>query len=315
VGVRASTEQREGVTGVMGEPTERSHSLPTFLIIGAMKCGTTSLHDYLGEHPQIQMSAVKETNFFSGPPEGNPYTKGSERTERLEDYERLFDPAIGVRGEASPSYTAFPRRQGVPERIKEIVPDAKFVYLVRDPVERLLSHYHHSLSVDGERQSLREALGDFSDPECPFTCPGFYAAQLDRYLSHFDKERILVVDQADLLLDRQATLREIFAFLEVEPSFVSPRFDEELNMGKELRGYSRTVVLLRRAKTRVAPLWRTLPLDLRRRLRSSVQRLAAPPIEKTTLDPELRKDLQELYVEDARRLRQLTGKTLPSWSV
>jgi hypothetical protein len=280
-----------------------------------MKCGTTSLHGYLGEHPQIQMSAVKETNFFSGPPAGNPYTEGSERIERLADYEQLFDPAIGVRGEASPSYTTFPRRQGVPERIREVIPDAKLVYLVRDPVERLLSHYHHSLSVDGERQSLREALGDFSDPECPFTCPGFYAAQLDRYLIHFEQERILVVDQADLLLDRQATLGEIFAFLEVEASYASPSFDEELNTGKELRGYSRTVVQLRRAKARVAPLWRALPLGLRRRLRYSVQRLAAPPVEMTSLDPELRKDLQELYAEDARRLRQLTGKAFPSWSV
>lgn len=288
---------------------------PTFLIVGAMKGGTTSLHSYLGEHPQIQMTAIKETNFFSGPPQGNPYAEGAERVESLRDYEQLFDPAVEVRGEASPSYTMYPRRQGVPERIRGVVPDAKFIYVVRDPVDRLLSHYHHSLSVDGESHSLRDALGDFSDPSCPFTCPGFYAAQLDRYLAHFPLERILVVDQADLLERRETTLREIFAFLSVDQSFVSPRFGEEMNRGEELRTHSRAFVALRRVRTRLSPLWWALPDGLRRSIRSSLQRAVARPLDAPTLDEKLRSDLRELYAEDASRLRRLTGKSFPTWSV
>jgi hypothetical protein len=288
---------------------------PTFLIIGAMKGGTTSLHSYLDEHPEIQMTAVKETNFFSGPPEGNPYADGAERIGRLDDYERLFDPAVAVRGEASPSYTMYPRRQRVPERIKEIVPEARFVYVVRDPVERLVSHYHHSLSVDGRRQSLREALGDYSDTSCPLTIPGFYAAQLERYLVHFPPERFLVVDQADLRQRRAATLREIFAFLAVDESFVSPHFEREMNAGRDLRTHSNAVVLLRRARTRVGPLWRSLPVGMRRSIRSSVHRVAGRPLETPTLDDGLRVELQELYVEDVTRLRELTGKPFSSWSV
>ena len=87
-------------------------TLPTFFIIGAAKAGTTSLHFYLDQHPQIQMSAIKEPNYFAGAANGIPYPVG--RVDRLERYEQLFDPAFEVRGEASPSYTSAPRRLGVP---------------------------------------------------------------------------------------------------------------------------------------------------------------------------------------------------------
>src|SRR5664279_2321988 len=138
---------------------------PTFLIIGGMKCGTTSLHHYLSEHPEIQkLPRMKETNFFSGPPEGIPYPPGSRRIAHLEEYERLFDDAYEVRGEASPCYTLYPRRKGAPERIKALIPDAKLIYLVRDPVARAVSQYRFSVSVENEHRSLREALSDLSDP-------------------------------------------------------------------------------------------------------------------------------------------------------
>jgi hypothetical protein len=290
-------------------------SRPTFVIIGAMKGGTTSLHGYLDAHPQIQMSAVKETNFFSGPPDGKPYTKGTERISRLDDYERLFDPDVAVRGEASPSYTMYPRRTGVPERMAQVVPDAKFIYLVRDPIERLLSHYHHSLSVDGRELPLREALGDYRDPECPFTCPGFYAAQLDRYLGIFPEERVLVIDQADLLRRREETLCEVFGFLDVEESFVSPQFGQEMNAGRDLRTHSSAVVFLRQVRTRVGPLWRSLPSGARRRIRTSVHQLAGQPLKQPSVDEGLRAELRELYADDVARLRALTGQPFAGWSV
>jgi hypothetical protein len=290
---------------------------PTFFIIGAMKGGTTSLHGYLGEHPQIQMTAIKETNFFAGPPRDNPYMAGEERVAGLAEYEALFDPAAEVRGEASPSYTMYPRRPGVPERIREVVPEAKFVYVVRDPLDRLVSHYLHSLSFDGEERSLREALGDYSDPECPFTCPGFYAVQMERYLDRFPAERVLVVDQADLLDRRRETLREIFAFLGVDPEFVSPRFEEERNTGHDLRGYSDSLVALKRLRSRVSPVWLALPEGARANIRGFARRTLAPPLERPeeALDPVLREELVELYAPDTARLRELTGMALPSWSV
>ncbi len=284
-------------------------ALPTFFIIGAPKAGTTSFHHYLDQHPQVQMSAIKEPNFFVVP-RNALYAKrivGS-----LDRYEQLFDPAIGVRGEASTSYADHPRRQGVPERIKQLVPDAKFIYLVRDPIARTVSHYQHLVASEGEQRSLREVLGDLSDPHSPCICPSLYASQLDLYLRHFPQERILVVDQADLLADRRSTLRQVLAFLEVDDAPDSLRFDDEFLKSSERRtyppGFARFVGFT------VAPRLQWLSPELRRSLRRSVERLL-PPLQTATLDDELRGRLQELYAGEVRRLRELTGKPFATWSV
>ncbi len=289
-----------------------STALPTFLIIGAFKCATTSLHHYLVQHPQIQMPAMKETDFFSGPPNGFPYAKGAKRIKSLSEYEKLFDSAIEARGEASPNYTAYPRRPGTAERIREIVPDAKLIYLVRDPIARTVSHYHHRVSTEGEDRSLREALRDLSDPFSPYTSSSFYALQLEQYLEHFPQEQIMVIDQADLLAARQATLREIFAFLSVDDSFISPKFDEEVNTGRERRTYSNFIVLVRLAQA--SPLQR-LPRRFRLAMRHAVEGVVSRPLEPPALDEDLRLKLQELYADDVARLRHLTGKTFTTWSV
>lgn len=285
---------------------------PTFLIIGAMKCGTTSLHHYLRLHPEIQIPTLKELNFFSGPPGHSPYPSGSKRIEQLTDYERLFDPAFRVRGEASPNYSVYPMRTGVPGRIKDIIPDVKLIYLVRDPIARTLGQYQLAVSTANERRSLSQALGDLSDPFSLYTCPSFYAQQLDQYLRHFSREQILVIDQADLLYKQQATLREIFTFLSVDNSVVSPQFDEKLNTSDGHRTYSRFIVMSRWARR--TPLLR-LPRGLRVFMRRSVERVVSRPLEAPTLDDNLRGRLQEFYANDVGRLRELTGKTFPTWTI
>jgi len=286
-------------------------ALPTFFIIGAAKAGTTSLHYYLDQHPQIQMSANKEPNFFSGPENGIPYTP--QRVSRLDHYERLFDPAIDVRGEASPGYTNHPRRQGVPERIKELIPEARLLYLVRDPIARTVSHYQDSFAIGKQRKPLREALGDLSDAYLPLTCHSRYASQLELYLRHFSQERVMVVDQSDLLADRRSTLQGIFAFLSVDDAFDSSRFDEQLytSQGRPIYsfGYWQFVERL------VAPSMRRMPLRLRRSLRRNVERIFLPSLEAPTLDAELRARLEDFYADEVDRLRALTGKTFPTWSI
>jgi hypothetical protein len=286
-------------------------TLPTFFIIGTGKAGTTSLHYYLDHHPQIQMSVEKEPHFFAGPENGFPYAMG--RVSRLEEYEKLFDRAVAVRGESSPGYTSYPRRQGVPERIKELVPDAKFIYLVRDPIARTVSHHQHRVAVDGERRPLAEALSDLSDPYSPCICPSLYASQLDRYLGCFPQERILVIDQAELLADRTSTLREIFSFLSVDSEFRSDRFEEELYKSEERRVYPAGYAgFIQRT---VVPRLQWIPARVRRSLRDSVERTFMPRVPEVVLGDELRTRLQEHYVGDVQRLRELTGKAFPTWSV
>jgi hypothetical protein len=285
---------------------------PTFLIVGAMKCGTTSLHHYLRLHPEIQIPTLKELNFFSGPPGEFPYPAGARRIERLDEYERLFDPAFRVRGEASPNYSVHPRRTGVPERIKQLIPDVKLIYLVRDPIARTLGQYQLQVSTANERRSLSEALADLSDPYSLYTCPTLYALQLEQYLRHFSQDQILVVDQADLLHQQRRTLLEIFEFLSVDSSFASPQFAEKLNTSEGHRTYSNFVVIARRA--RGTPLLR-LPRGVRVFLRRTVERLVSRPLDAPRLDDALRERLHALYDDDVTRLRLLTGKSFPTWSI
>jgi hypothetical protein len=286
-------------------------ALPNFFVIGAAKAGTTSLHDYLDQHPQIQMSANKEPNFFAGPENGIPYPPG--RVERLEAYEALFDPAVEVRGEASTDYANHPRRQGAPERIAQLVPAAKFVYLVRDPIARTLSHYQMGVAFMGERRSLADALGDLSDRRSPYLCAGFYATQLELYLQRFSSERILVIDQADLLGARRATLREIFAFLGVEPQVDSEGFDRKLLSNEDWRAYSPRYA---RLKAQVlSPMTSWVPTRVRRAVRRPLERVLWPPLPDSTLQESLRGRLQELYAGEVGRLRELTGKSFATWSI
>jgi hypothetical protein len=193
------------------------------------------------------------------------------------------------------------------------VPCAKFVYLVRDPIERTVSHYQHSVAVAGERRPLQEALGDLSDPYLPWVCNSLYASQLERYLRCFPEERILVVDQAELLANRRPTLRQIFGFLSVDETFTCRQFDEELyrSEGRRVypRGYERFVGLV------VAPSVQWIPSRVRRGARRAAERVLWSPLETPTLDETLRKRLAALYSGEVERLRALTGKAFPTWSI
>ena len=190
IGCRREVRQRPAPTAVHGDPHSMAGALPTFIIIGAQKCGTTSLHTYLGLHPEIGVSREKELNFFLRP--------DGERD--LDWYRSWFDPSKPVRGEASPGYTNHPLRPGVPERMHAVVPDARLIFVVRDPLKRALSQYRHYCADRREDRSAEEALGE---PGSKYVVRSRYAFQLDRYLPIYPMERILVVQQ-ERLLDRRA---------------------------------------------------------------------------------------------------------------
>jgi Sulfotransferase family len=290
----------------------RAGALPTFFVIGAAKAGTTSMHHYLGLHPQIQMSGVKEPGYFAGPENGRPYPSG--RISDLKEYEALFDPSFATRGEASPNYTFAPVRSGVPQRIKQLVPDAKFIYLVRDPVARTISHHQHLVALGEERRSLESALSDLSEAESlAETCMSLYAAQLQPYLDHFQQERIKIIDQADFARDRERVLAEVFAFLDVDETFWTPDFAEQLYQTRDRRRYPPGYQQL--VGRRLAVHLRWVPQSVRRALRAVVERIAFPRLSEAAVDESLQDRLRALYAEDVKRLRELTGMPFASWSV
>jgi hypothetical protein len=181
-------------------------NLPTFLVIGAMKAGTTSLYEYLRAHPQVFMATPKELHFF---PASKHWPDG------VDWYAAHFAHAgdARARGEISPSYSQADQFPGVAARVAQIVPDAKIVYLVREPVARAQSMYLHEVAAGRETLPIEEALA--SKPL--YVNSSRYATQLDEYLPFFTRERILVCTSDALRADRAGALRRLFTFLDVDP--------------------------------------------------------------------------------------------------
>ena len=192
--------------------------LPNLLVIGAAKCGTTSLHEYLALHPDIAMSAKKELNFF---------TRDDWR-DAVDWYDAQF-PEAPVRGESSPGYTLAPYLPPTAPRIHELLPDTKLVYLVRDPVDRAVASYTELVMHRLESRRVDVALTDFAYARNPHLCGSRYGTQVERFLEHFSSSRLLVIDHRDLLDDRRRTLARVFAFVGVDASFETGAFDRVHN--------------------------------------------------------------------------------------
>jgi hypothetical protein len=207
--------------------------LPDLVVIGAMKCGTTSLHSYLDAHPDVGMSEPKELNFFFGPDAGH----GRGETWTLGNWHRgsgwyaaQFDPACAVRGESSPGYTS-PSHPESAARMAAVVPQARLVYAVRDPVRRAVSQYGHHRRQGTERRPLAEAL---LDPSSQYVARGRYLERLAPFLATgaFDG-RISVVAQEELEADVRTSMRRLFADLDVDPDRWSPATAARRNAAPE----------------------------------------------------------------------------------
>jgi hypothetical protein len=275
-------------------------ALPNLIVIGAKKAATTSLHSYLDAHPDISMSREKELDFFVA-------ERNWRRGPRW--YGRQFDAAAAVRGESSPYYTALPHHAGVPERMAEVVPAARLVYAVRDPIERLLSHYRMGLATGRERRPLEAAI---ADPDSWYLAQGRYWMQLEPYLRHFGAEQILVVDQHELGRNRSAELRRVFEFLGVDLEFNSPEFDD-VHYPAPTRRRRRPVAKAIRALDRMIGAERSY--QARRRAPGWLWRMLTVPLEPPVLRPELRARMERLYEPEVTQLREHTGLRFASWSV
>jgi Sulfotransferase family len=286
--------------------------LPHFFVIGAAKCGTTSLSSYLAEHPEIQLSKLTETRFFAPENPTRPYP--GTRIARLSDYEGLFDAQQLLRGEVCGAYSQHPWRSGAAERIHELIPAARFVYLVGDPVRRVESHYVQTVAEEGETRPIATALGNIETHDHPAVCPGRYAQQLERYLALFPQERILVIDSDELLEEREQTLSQIFSFLGVDPAFRSEAFSQTRNLSSDHRRLSSGLY----GRLRSGPLRQglaALPPPLRERLVGRARRSLTTEIPRPALESTLRERLEEHFAPEAERLREMTGKSFAGWSV
>jgi hypothetical protein len=310
--------------------------IPNFFIAGAPKSGTTSLHAYLEQHPQIYMSPLKETFYFAPEVRAENFTltererirreahdleeylRGDLRARRFgavisnwDDYLRLFRFArdeIAI-GEATPHYLW---SQTAAHNIAAQIPHAKIIIVLRNPVERAFSNYLHLLRVGATRRSFREQVEanlrcteQLIGLDWPFLELGHYAQQIERYFKEFPREQIHISLYEELQGDPGRLLAELLGFLGVERGFridVSQRHNES-QVPRSVPAY-----LLQRW-----PLLRKVARLTPRAVRSRARPLLLRSRASVTMDPADRAFLTDYYRDEIRALARLLNRDLSAW--
>jgi hypothetical protein len=269
---------------------------PNFFIIGAAKCGTTSLHFYLDHHPEIAMADPKEPHVFAD----------SRSLHNYRSYDGMFRAGTRMRGDSSTGYSRYPAEGDAASRIHAAIPDARLIYVVGEPVERLVSDYAQQLAVGVEPLTFEQAFDDYEDPANFYMCASRYATQVENYLTYFDSSQLLVLEQWALRHERRVTLREVFEFLGVDPDFWTSGFEPEIGTRQE--HVQHDSLLWRLRASWVGAAYRKLPVGPRLRISRALRRRigGAPPRPEFT--PERREAITELLIPELDRLRELTGR-------
>ncbi len=220
------------------ESTSRWRPLPNLLILGGQKCGSTSLFNYLIEHPTVQRGRTKEVHFFD-----LQFARG-ERWYRAQ-YPMSREESDLIFPDATPYYLFDPR---CAERAARIVPGAKLVALLRCPVERAYSQYRHSFSRGYEHRTFSVAIREEMqqiDPTQPlaafpgesakqhrqrsFVRRGIYAPQIRAWLDHFPREQLLLLDANAFFTETEKAMRTVTDFLGISP--LNQRFTKVFKKG------------------------------------------------------------------------------------
>jgi len=279
-------------------------TLPNFIIIGGLKCGTTSIHHYLGVHPEINMSKPKELNFFAA--EQN-WDLG------FDWYKGRFDDRFKVNGESSPHYTNRPRFNGVAERIHQHTPDVKMIYMVRDPIKRILSHWVHATGAGYETREFEETL---ALPDTSYIQRSMYWMQLQPYLEYFGKDQIEIITQEELGSDRDGTMKKAFTHLGVDQNFTSEQWDREWEKSSAKQDGKYQVM----EKLVKLPGFRSLdrnfdrlPESMRWMVEKVVHNPDKPPAPKPEIPEDLMATLKGRFKEDVAGLEGWTGRKFDGW--
>jgi hypothetical protein len=298
------------------------NKLPNFLIIGAAKSGTTALYHYLGQHPDVFLTPIKETNFFAQKgkdldfkgPNDNLVTHKKTITE-IVDYKNQFINVTDEKaiGEICPSYLYF---EDAPKNIKEHIPEVKIIVILREPVSRAFSAWVH-LTRDGrEYLSFNNALADESrrikdnwSEIWHYKEEGKYYGQLKRYYDSFPKDNIKVIIYEDFKKNPLRVYKEICDFIGVKSSF-TPNMNVKHNTGS--LSNSRFLTHLVMKKNIFKTLFRIIsPPFLRKKIEQLLFRsnLISTPV----LSKENENRLKLLFSEDVGKLEELIDIELNDW--
>jgi hypothetical protein len=292
-------------------------TLPNFILIGPAKCGTTSLCHYLEQHPDIFISPAKEPRFFApefyAAPPNKLLRKGSIRNQMgLQEYRDLFRGVTTEKaiGEASTEYMFFPK---TPKRIKELIPKAKLIAVLRNPCDRAFSAYCYQRRDGAENLSFEEALKEEERrsreswrPGWLYKKAGFYYDQISRYSELFSPHQLKIFLYEELDQNPLDMLKSIFNFLEVEPNFVPNLSRKNVSSMPQNPLLNQLLV----SNSPAAFLKPYLPDQIRLLLRNIRERNRKP---KPDLPDELREKLMKTYQEDILKLQDCINKDLSSW--
>ncbi len=298
------------------------YTMPNFLVIGASKAGTTSLYEYLKQHPQVYMSPLKELRFFALEGE-NPNFCGPWDDIEIERYSITSLDAykhqfLGVTdeiaiGEASPWYL-YSEKAAI--NIKKYLPKAKLIAILRDPVDRAYSHF--SMHVLNGREPLTEFTQAIQEEKnrisnnwswsWHYVQRGLYYQQLSRYFSLFEDEKIKIYLYEDLKTNAIKVVQDIFQFLGVETSFIP-----DLSLQHNVSGIPKNKILhsFLTKKNPVKTLLKSLIPDQYRHQLST--KLTTKNLAKSTVSLEVRQELIKVYRDDILQLQDLIDRDLSAW--
>lgn len=289
--------------------------LPNFIVIGAAKAGTTALYWYLAEHPGIFMSPMKETNFLAfGVDESGALLYGDPELHKFpittrDEYEALFLEAGDATaiGEASPIYLECPQ---VPQRIETLIPSAKIICGLRNPVDRAYSDYQMYLRARGRRLDPAMDLrpdAPWARPDSHWVSIGKYHGLLSPYFARFPRAKIHIYLFDDMRANAPAVTKAIYGFLDVDDRFL-PDFETPHNVGGVPARIGLERLLTAKGVRKALDPWVPKAIaDYARRLRTSNLR-AAPP-----LPAEMREQLTSYFREDIVKTAELVDRDLGGW--
>jgi hypothetical protein len=299
--------------------------LPNFLIIGAAKSATTSLAEYLTQHPDVFIPpGNKEPSYFALqgqelPPAGPVPSRVhyelwySHCVTKFEDYTALFESAGSERaiGEASVRYLYFP---DAVRHIKESIPNVRLIAILREPVARLYSHYCMNLQYQFEPLELLDAVAAESERKADkwgwdwhYVGLGLYGEQLKRYYNAFSPEQIRVFFYDDFVKSPLQVIREICRHIGVDEKFSPDMSERGMVSYRPKSGIVER--LLRWPRASRPGVERFLPIGIPRTMETYVERWNRGPIPK--LDSTIKRELRKYFVNDIRELEELLGVKVP----
>ena len=275
--------------------------LPTFLIIGAQKSGTTTLYRDLLTQPGVYFPYEKEPTSLAHDAVLTP--------EGLAEYEAYFAKAkpTDARGDASTGYTRIPRFNGAPERASKVLgSDIELIYIVREPVSRIVSHHHHMVTNHPAPNTIEEFI-DSEHHAIPFSR---YAFQVKAWLEHYPADRLHVLIFEEYVKERQAAIGRLAPILGFEPMLDRIDPESKFNTAQD-RSSDKGLAMKVQGSWPYQKLRPMLPAGVRDRLRRLLTRKAPPPP-----PPPSEACVERLLVEledDQREFAEIIGRPFPIW--